>query len=106
MELRNLGRNILYLVCNELRRRNECDPLEAGFIYRTYSDIPRDVVAARIDSLVEKGWLRWSEHTESLHLTRRGLELLRGIVASKLARTCPPPGECREGPSGSPGPSS
>ena len=41
MEIRNLGKNILYRICLELAGRNQCDELEIEFVYQTFADIPR-----------------------------------------------------------------
>ena len=93
VQIRNLGRNILYRVCDELTRRNRCGPVETGFIYRLFADIPREAVDSSINSLLDRGWLRKTAGGEGFHLTDEGLAEIRGFIPSPLRPTCEPPEE-------------
>lgn len=95
MKIKNLRHNILYRVCDELTRRNRCEAVETGFIYRLFADIPRDVVDSSIDSLLDRGWLRKSSGGQGLHLTDEGRAEIRGFIPSPLRPTCDPPEKCR-----------
>lgn len=88
MEFRNLGKNILYHVCEEGTRGNWCGPLEADFIYRKFSDIPDEKIASSIRSLVAKGWLQEGEGHSRLYLTDRGLSKIRASIPDRLLPAC------------------
>lgn len=98
MELRNLDKNILYQLCAELTRRNECILLEADFIYQTFSDIPREKITSSIRLVVDRGWLQEEKNGEHLYLTDRGRSEIRSLIPSRLLPTCEKPKECRQSP--------
>ncbi len=96
MEFQNLGKNILYLVSNELKRREACGPLEAGLIYEAFSDLPADAIAGSIVSLADRGLLRLVQNDKKVQITEEGLSEIRGFVPSRLEHTCKPPEECAD----------
>jgi hypothetical protein len=96
MELQNLGKNILYLVCHKMKRVEECGPLDVGFIYDAFSDLPGDVVAGSLVSLVDRGLLRLVKNEKKVQITAEGLSEIHGFIPSRPQRTCKAPRGCRE----------
>ena len=94
MELRNLEKNILYRLCEELTSTNPCGPVDAGVIYRSYADLPREKVAAGIQALVARGWLRERQGHAELILTDRGRSEIRTFLPAHLRPACDPPEGC------------
>lgn len=94
MKIRNLDTNIVYRVCEELTRRNQCGPLEVDFIYRTFADLPDEEIAANIRTLVERGWLQESENRLFLYLTDLGQAEIRAAIPDALLPTCEKPPHC------------
>jgi hypothetical protein len=98
MELRNLDKNIIYQLCDELMSRNMCIPLKADFIYQVFSDLPREQITSSIRSMVERGWLQEEKNGEHLYLTDRGRSALRSLIPSKLLAKCEKSTESRQSP--------
>jgi hypothetical protein len=96
MELKNLDKNILYRICEELTRKDRCGPLKAKFIYQIFSDLPDEKIAEAIRSLVNRGWLREDRHRTRLFLTDRGRSEIRSFIPAKLLASCQKPTSCRE----------
>lgn len=96
MKFRNLDNNILYLACEELPFRKQCGPLDVDFIYRTFSDIPREMVAASIERLVVRGWLQQAKNKSQLYLTDQGLSKIRSVIPAKLLTTCEKTIQCEK----------
>lgn len=92
MELRNLEKNILYRICEELARREPCGAVETRLIYRSYADLPADKVAANIRALVTRGWLR--EDRNRLYLTDSGRSGIRAFIPAPLLPACDPSQDC------------
>lgn len=93
MELKNLDKNILYRVCEELTSRNSC-ALRANLIYQIFSDIPDENVTEVIKSLVERGWLREDRSRSRISLTDRGRSEIRSLIPAKLLPTCTSKKKC------------
>jgi len=100
MELQNLGKNILYLACRKMKRLEECGPLDVGFIYHAFSDLPGDVVAGSIISLADRGLLRLVENEKKVQITEEGLSEIHGFIPSRVRDTCKAPEECGKKPPG------
>lgn len=96
MEIRNLEKNILYRICEEMTQGNHCGPVDTRLIYRSYVDLPNEKVSSSIRNLVRKGWLRDEQNMTKLHLTDRGLSEIRSLIPPQLLPTCDPPKGCRE----------
>jgi hypothetical protein len=96
MDIKNLDRNILYRVCEELTRREECGPLDTRFIYRTFSDIPDEKIAENIQLLVSRGWLEEDRQQSTIYLTDRGQSEIRSFIPDPLLKTCEKPKRCRK----------
>ena len=96
MEIRNLEKNILYRICEEMTQGHHCGPVDTRLIYRTYVDLPSEKVAASIRSLVRKGWLRDEQNMTKLYLTDHGRSEIRSLIPAQLLPTCDPPQGCKE----------
>ena len=96
MEFKNLGKNILYLLCHELELRRECGPLEVDRVYEAFADLPGDVIAGSIASLADRGLLQPVEKGRKVQITAEGLSEIRGFVPERLRHTCKAPEDCAE----------
>lgn len=94
MELRNLETNILYRVCEELTRQGRCAPVDTDLIYRSYADLPLEKVAASLQALIDRGWLRQDQGQSKLYLTDRGRSEIRAFIPDRLLSACEPPSDC------------
>jgi hypothetical protein len=95
MKLRNLKKNIAYLVCEELSRRNACEPLETDFVYRVFPDIPNEKIASSINTLMRRGWFDLDESQSLIYLTTRGRSKIRKVVPAALRDKCDQKAICR-----------
>lgn len=98
MEFRNLGKNILYQVCETIARQNLCDSLEVDVIYRTFPDIPDEKIASSIHSLVAKGLLWEDKRRSRLFLTDDGHSEIRSSIPGRVLPDCNMPIKCRNNP--------
>ena len=94
MELQNLDRNILYRICELLVEGDPCRPVDSGAVYQTYSDLPGDKIAASIDSLVQRGFLREEGPQRELYLTSSGHAEIRAFIPERLWPNCETPTGC------------
>ena len=94
MEIRNLGKNILYRICLELAGRNQCDGIETEFVYQAFADIPRVKIKESVRWLVGHGWLREDKNRAQVHLTESGRTAIRAMVPSILQQDCIKPVDC------------
>jgi hypothetical protein len=88
MKFNNLDINILYLVCKELVKRNQCGHVTPDVIYQTFPDIPDEQIDSTIRSLVGKGLLEENNDLSQLHITARGLSKIRSFAPSKQINAC------------------
>ena len=88
MEFRNLDINVLYLMCKELVKGNQCGHVEPEVIYQTFPDIPDEQIDSTIRSLVGKGLLEVGNGLSQLHITDRGLSKIRSFGPSKRISAC------------------
>ena len=95
MKLRNLKKNIAYRVCEELSRRDACEPLETNFVYRVFPDIPDEKIASSINTLVRRGWFDLDESQSRLYLTARGRSKIRKVVPAALREKCDHRATCK-----------
>jgi hypothetical protein len=72
MEFKNLGRNILYRLDENLRRADSGESLDANAIYKAFADIPTQNVSDTIGTLHKKGFLRIAPVSRKLSLTTLG----------------------------------
>jgi hypothetical protein len=91
MEMRNLDRNILFYLCEELTDRNSCDSLAAELIYQTFSDIPDENIARAIQSMTHKGWIEEDMNQSRFYVTNCGRSKIRSIFPDKLLPNCEMP---------------
>ena len=88
MHIHNLEKNILFMICEELFRRNSCGPIEADFLFRAYSDIPDVNIELGIQSAIEKGWIRGEKNKALICLTARGHSEIRAFIQTKIPDWC------------------
>ena len=94
MELQNLGKNILYRICEVLSEGDQCGPVATDLVYRSYADLPGEKVAASIHDLVAKGLLREARQERQLYLTDRGRSEIRTFIPERLWPDCDPSAAC------------
>jgi len=91
MKLRNLDKNILFVICEELSRRDHCGPLEASHIYRTFSDIPHEQITSSIEWLVGRGWLQQDKGQTEFYLTDSGWSEIHSFLPKTVVVSCKKP---------------
>jgi len=96
MEIRNLAKNILYRICTELVRQDQCDALEIGVVHRMFPDIPNENISESVSWLVERGWLRRKENRARVHLTKSGRLAVDTMLPSSLQQDCFKPQRCHQ----------
>jgi hypothetical protein len=94
MEIRNLAKNILYRICMELVRRDQCNALEIDAIHRMFPDIPNENINESVYWLVERGMLRTEANQTRVHLTENGRSALDRWVPSSRQQDCFKPERC------------
>jgi hypothetical protein len=94
METRNLAKNILYRICTELVRRDQCRALEMEAILRMFPDLPRENINESVRWLVSRRWLREDKKRARVHLTESGFSAIRALVPQALLQDCLPHESC------------
>ena len=77
VEIKNLEKNILYLMCPRFGLPDTRNPswgdIQVEDILQRFSDIPLENIESAIDRIQEAGWAAVNKHRTVLRLTRRGL---------------------------------
>ena len=83
MDIRNLEKNILYLMCARIRTEQPDGPtrgtLKKEDILKKFSDIPAENIESAIHAIEEAGWITLNDNQTVMCLTSRGsaeIELL------------------------------
>lgn len=92
MEMRNLEKNILYRLCEEMTEGEHCGPVAVSEIYRSFADLPAGQVRTSIEYLADNGWLRLEQ--DLLYLTPHGLVEIRAFIPASLMPACDPRKDC------------
>ena len=92
MEMRNLEKNILYRLCEEMTEGNHCGPVAASEIYQSFADLPATKISTSIEALADSGWLR--QEQDQLYLTSYGLAEIHTFIPASLMPACNPKKDC------------
>jgi hypothetical protein len=77
MEIKNIERNIMYLLGNEWLKSNTLGPFDTMLIFDEFSDIPDKNLKDAINTIDEGGFVELSSNYRNISLTQKGLSKIK-----------------------------